>query len=114
MLNSAIVIGTLMLGVAKILGSAVAGRGYPRYTLYAGAITVPITLALYFALIPSLHAWGAAIASSVSYALTALVFLMYFRRATAVGFREAFLPRTEDVADYVALVRLARHRVGAR
>ena len=60
-----------MLGVAKILSSAIVGRGYPRYTLYTGAITVPITLALYFGLIPPFHAWGAAIASSVSYALTA-------------------------------------------
>jgi O-antigen/teichoic acid export membrane protein len=104
--------GTLMLGVAKILNSAIVGRGYPRYTLYTGAITVPITLSLYFGLIPPLHAWGAAIASSVSYALTGLVVLMYFRRVTAVGLREAFLPRVGDVADYVDLVRLVRHRAG--
>jgi len=104
--------GTLMLGVAKILSSGIVGRGYPRYTLYAGAITVPITLALYFGLIPPFHAWGAAIASSVSYGLTGLVLLMYFRRATAVGLREAFVPRTEDVADYVDLLRLVRHRAG--
>jgi hypothetical protein len=37
---------------------------------------------------------------------------MYFRRATAVGLREAFVPRTEDVADYVDLLRLVRHRAG--
>jgi O-antigen/teichoic acid export membrane protein len=106
--------GTLMLGVAKILSSAIVGRGYPRYTLYTGAITVPITLALYFGLIPQFDAWGAAIASSVSYGLTSLVLVVYFRRATAVALREAFVPRTADVADYVALVRLVRHRAGTR
>ena len=106
--------GTLVLGVAKILSSGIVGRGYPRYTLYTGAITVPITLALYFGLIPPLHAWGAAIASSVSYAVTGLVVLIYFRRATTVELREAFLPRAEDVADYVALLRLVRHRAGTR
>ena len=106
--------GTLMLGVAKILTSAIAGRGFPRYTLYTGAISVPITLALYFGLIPPFHAWGAAIGSSVSYALTSLIVLMYFRRATNVGLREAFLPRTEDLADYADLVRLARHRASTR
>jgi O-antigen/teichoic acid export membrane protein len=104
--------GTLMLGVAKILSSGIVGRGYPRYTLYTGAITVPITLALYFGLIPTLHAWGAAVASSVSYGLTSLFLLLYFRRATTVGFREAFVPRSEDVADYADLIRLARHRSG--
>ena len=40
--------------------------------LYSGAISVPITLALYFGLIPPFHAWGAAVGSSVSYGLTGL------------------------------------------
>ena len=60
----------LVLGVAKILSSAIAGRGYPRYTLYVGAISAPLTLALYFTLIPPFDAWGAAVASAVSYVLT--------------------------------------------
>jgi O-antigen/teichoic acid export membrane protein len=102
--------GTLILGVAKILTSAIVGRGFPRYTLYTGAISVPITLALYFGLIPPFHAWGAAIASSISYALTSLVVLLYFRRVTAVGLRDAFVPRAEDIADYAGLVRHVRHR----
>jgi O-antigen/teichoic acid export membrane protein len=44
--------GVLLLGIGKILSSAIAGRGYPRYALYASAISMPLTLALYFALIP--------------------------------------------------------------
>jgi O-antigen/teichoic acid export membrane protein len=102
--------GTLMLGVAKILTSATAGRGYPRYSLYTGAISVPVTLALYFGLIPSGHAWGAAIGSSGSYGFTALITLGFFRRVTALGLREAFVPRAEDFADYRGLVRLALAR----
>ena len=102
--------GTLMLGVAKILTSAIAGRGYPRYSLYTGAISVPATLALYFGLIPSLHAWGAAIGSSVSYGFTALITLGFFRRVTRLGLREAFVPRAEDVADYGGLMRLLMPR----
>jgi O-antigen/teichoic acid export membrane protein len=100
--------GVLMIGVGKILSSAIAGRGYPRYTLYYGAISVPITLALYFALIPKYDAWGAAIASSLSYGITALLALFFFRRVTTIGLREAFLPRSEDLADYAGLARLAR------
>jgi O-antigen/teichoic acid export membrane protein len=106
--------GTLMFGVAKILSSAIAGRGFPRYTLYAGAISAPVTLALYFGLIPALHAWGAAIGSSLSYGLTALVTLVFFRRVTALGVREAFVPRAEDLADYGGLVRLGLARWPAR
>jgi O-antigen/teichoic acid export membrane protein len=100
--------GTLMLGVAKILTSATTGRGFPRYLLYSGAISTPLTLALYFGLIPVLDAWGAAIASSISYGLTALITLGFFRRVTALGLREAFVPTAADVADYGGLVGLVR------
>jgi O-antigen/teichoic acid export membrane protein len=100
--------GVLMIGVAKVLSSAISGRGYPRYTLYFGAISVPLTLALYFTLIPAFHAWGAAIGSSLSYGITALLALAFFRRVTPIGLREAFVPRVEDVADYGGLARLAR------
>jgi O-antigen/teichoic acid export membrane protein len=100
--------GVLLLGIAKVLSSAIAGRGHPRYALYGGAISVPLTLALYFALIPPFHAWGAAAASSASYALTALLTLFFFRRVTRMGLRAIFVPRVEDLADYGELVRLAR------
>jgi O-antigen/teichoic acid export membrane protein len=100
--------GVLLLGISKVLSYAISGRGYPRYVLYVGAITVPLTLALYFALIPPFHAWGAAAASLVSYTATTALMLFFFRRVTRIGVRGAFVPRPEDFADYVALVRLAR------
>jgi O-antigen/teichoic acid export membrane protein len=100
--------GVLLLGIGKVLSSGIAGRGYPRYALYAGAITTPLTLALYFGLIPPFEAWGAATASSISYAFSALLGLAFFRRVTRIGLREAFVPRAEDIADYGGLLRLAR------
>jgi O-antigen/teichoic acid export membrane protein len=100
--------GVLLLGIGKVLSSAIAGRGYPRYVLYSGAISMPITLALYLTLIPVFDAWGAAIASSISYSLTALLTLIFFLRVTPIRLREAFVPRAEDVADYGSLARLAR------
>jgi O-antigen/teichoic acid export membrane protein len=100
--------GVLLLGIAKVLSSAIAGRGYPRYTLYIGAISAPVTLALYFPLIKAFHEWGAAAASAISYGLTALLALAFFRRVTGIGLREAFVPRAEDLADYGGLARLAQ------
>jgi O-antigen/teichoic acid export membrane protein len=100
--------GTLLFGVGKILSSAITGRGYPRYALYGSGITAALSLALYFGLIPSFRAWGAAVASSLTYALGALLLFFFFRRVTAIGVRQAFLPRSEDVADYGGLFRLAR------
>src|SRR5206468_5982677 len=88
--------GVLLLGIGKVLSSAIVGRGYPRYSLWIAAVVMPVTLVLYFTLIPALDAWGAATASSVSYGLTALLTLVFFQRVTGVGMREALLPRAED------------------
>jgi O-antigen/teichoic acid export membrane protein len=103
--------GVLLLGVGKIVGAAVTGRGYPRYALYGVAITVPVTLALYLGLIPPFHQWGAAIASSVSYAFGALVGLVFFRRISTIRFRRAFVPTRGDLGDYRTAAALARSRL---
>ena len=100
--------GTLMLGVAKVLGSVVTGRGFPRYALYSSLVQAFAALALYFGLIPIFHAWGAAIGSSLSYAFGTVVSLVFVKKVTAIGFRQAFVPRADDVADYGGLMRLAR------
>src|SRR5262249_48254574 len=67
--------GVLLLGIGKVLTSAIAGRGYPRYMLYSGLASALVTLGLYFALIPPFHAWGAAIGSSISYGLMSVLWL---------------------------------------
>jgi O-antigen/teichoic acid export membrane protein len=100
--------GVLLLGVGKVLSSAIAGRGYPRYMLYCGAISSALTLVLYFTLIPAFHEWGAAIGSSFSYGVTALLWLIFFRHVTRISLRDSLVPRSEDVADYGGLARLAR------
>jgi O-antigen/teichoic acid export membrane protein len=100
--------GTLLVGVGKILGSAVTGRGYPRYALFGSGASALAALALYFGLIPPFHAWGAAAASSLVYAFGACLGIYFFHRVTAVGVRDAFVPRADDVGDYVGLMRLAR------
>jgi O-antigen/teichoic acid export membrane protein len=100
--------GVLLLGIGKVLSSGIAGRGYPRYTLYITAITTPLTLALYFGLIPAFGAWGAAASSSASYSFSALLALIYFRRVTRMRMRSLLVPLGDDVADYAGLARLAR------
>jgi O-antigen/teichoic acid export membrane protein len=104
--------GVLLLGIAKILSAAIAGRGEPRYTLYATLISTPVTVGLYFALIPLAGARGAAVASAISYGLTSLVTYVYFRRVADLGIRRAFVPGREDLADYRLAATLARQKLG--
>lgn len=100
--------GVLAIGIAKSISAVLAGRGLPRYGLYNSLITVPITLALYLTLIPWLHASGAAIASSVSYLLSAALATVYFRRATAISLREAMVPSRSELVDYLDALQAAR------
>lgn len=106
--------GTLMLGIGKVLSSGVAGRGYPRYAFYSAAISASLTCALYFGLIPTYHAWGAAIGSSISYGFTALLALYFFRKVSRIPARALFLPSTDDVADYRRLVSSVRASLAGR
>jgi O-antigen/teichoic acid export membrane protein len=107
--------GVLALGVGKVLGSVVAGRGKPRYNLYTGALSAVITLGLYFALIPPYGDWGAAIASSISYLTTTVIACVFFKRVVGVPLRDALIPTTADLRNYPeALHALRAHLRGRR
>jgi O-antigen/teichoic acid export membrane protein len=69
---------------------------------------MPLTLGLYFLLIPSYDEWGAAVASSISYALSAVLGFVFFHRVTGIGLRRALVPLSEDIADYGGLFEVAR------
>jgi O-antigen/teichoic acid export membrane protein len=92
--------GVLIASVAKVVSPVVAGRGHPIYLVYNVLITVPVTVALYFVMIPSLGATGAAIASSASYTLTTVLAMYFYRRVTGNSIRGALLPTAADVREY--------------
>ena len=102
--------GVTIAGIAKIASAITSGRGFPRYALYTGSISVPITLALYLVLIPAFQATGAAAASSVSYVLTTVVTVAYFKRATSIPLRSALIPSRSDLDDYTSALHSMRPR----
>ena len=102
--------GVLALGVGKVLGSVVAGRGAPRYNLYTAAVVAAITLVLYFTLIPAYGEWGAAAASSISYFATAVISAVFFRRVLGIPLTTALIPTGADLRNYPeALAALRAH-----
>jgi O-antigen/teichoic acid export membrane protein len=92
--------GVLALSIAKVVSAVVTGRGFPHYAVYNVLITLPVTLGLYFTLIPPFEASGAAVASSVSYTLTTVVTLYFYRRATGASVRAAVIPTVAEVREY--------------
>jgi len=106
--------GVLALGVGKVLGSVVGGRGKPRYMMYSAILGAAVTLVLYFVLIPAYHEWGAAGASCVSYLLTTVIVAGYFRRVTRIPLRTALVPTLADVRNYREALEALRAHLRSR
>lgn len=106
--------GVLGLSLAKALSAVTTGRGKPEYALWTTAVTVPLTIALYAALIPSFGGYGAAAGSTVSYLASTALALFWFRRATGIPFTVALVPSRRELADYRFALIGARERLRAR
>lgn len=110
-LGAILIPGVAALGVGKVISSVVAGRGFPRYGVFATLVTAPVTVGLYFALIPALHAKGAAIASTASYLLTTVLSLIFLKRATTLRLRKALIPTRSDLREVGRAIRAVQTMV---
>ena len=101
--------GAAAIGVGTVLAATVVGRGKPVYSLYIAFITTPITIAMYATMIPWLHATGAALASTLSYLGSFLLFCFFYRRVTNRRVLPLLVPTRSEFADLRALCRAASH-----
>ena len=99
--------GAALLGIANVLMTTVVGRGRPGYSLAGALVSTPVTVALYVLVIPPFGARGAAVASTVSYALSFVLSTYFFRRATGVRVTSCLVPTRDELADYARLWRSA-------
>jgi O-antigen/teichoic acid export membrane protein len=100
--------GIVVFSVANVLAAYMAGIGKPRLNLLVSGVSLIVTIALDLALIPKLNIVGAAIASTVSYSLGALLLIVFFIRETGAPLREVLLPTAEDVKILLSVARLRR------
>jgi len=100
--------GAIGLGFATIFYSALAGRGHPEYALTTGLIVAPLSVGLYFLLIPPYGATGGAIASSISYCGSAVLAAYYIRRVTGQPVFRRLVPDSSQFRDYRALLSRIR------
>lgn len=70
--------GVVLLGGAKVLTNEIAGRGYPHYNSMNAGFALLLTVILDLILIPRYGALGAAIASSIAYAVIFLAAIMFY------------------------------------
>ncbi len=87
--------GVLIYNISLILGHYFSGIGKYYVNTIASSIGLVVSLVLFITLIPPYVTFGAGIATSISYAVTSLVVMIFFLREANIGGR-AFLPNKED------------------
>ena len=83
--------------IHKVLGSSLSAHGMPQATLYAGLVSLPLTVGLNLLMIPRWEITGAAIASNIAYAVNAAVILSLFVHASKLSLRKILLFNGSDI-----------------
>jgi O-antigen/teichoic acid export membrane protein len=91
--------GAAAIAVSSVLAATVVGRGKPVYSLYVALVITPLTIVLYAIVIPWLEADGAAIASTVSYLGTFLLWCVLYGRATGRSVFPLLVPTRSELRD---------------
>ena len=101
--------GVYLIGLESVLVQHFNATGLPVAVPLFWAATLLVNVALTFALVPALGARGAALASSVSYALIFALVALYFRARTHRRLSEAFILRGAELGKLLDLMKTRRH-----
>lgn len=114
--------GIFTLSLAKVFTADFFSRGKPQYAMWVSITSLVLNVALNLILIPS--SWtighlpiggmnGAAIASSISYTFSFLMFLYFYIRESGERSRDIFLPKRSDFELISSFIRAAWLRAGS-
>lgn len=96
--------GVALLGIAGVMSASYVGRGHPIFGLYSALVVTPATMVLYALLIPAHGATGAALASSLSFGLSFVLAVFFYRVAVGEPVWRRMIPTWSEVRDYIQLV----------
>jgi O-antigen/teichoic acid export membrane protein len=113
--------GIFTLSLAKVFTADFFSRGKPQYAMWVSITSLVLNVGINFILIPS--SWyigtlpisgmnGAAIASSISYTFSFLMFLYFYIRESGERSRDIFIPKKSDFEMIWMYVRAAWQKVG--
>lgn len=102
--------GIVFLNTTKILSNDIAGRGKPHINVYQSAIALSFNIVANIILIPKLGASGAALSSTISYSLLAILTIFAYRRITNIPWQELILLQRVDFLRMKSIVTLAFSR----
>ncbi|MFC4025137.1 flippase [Oceanobacillus longus] len=107
--------GVIAMVVFKILNADLAGRGYPLFALRVYLFALVINMILNFTLIPNFGIEGAAVASTISYTIGALLFSLEYTKQSNIKYSDLFIMKNSDIklimsSLYKILDKLKRRR----
>lgn len=103
-----LLVGAVFSGVSIVLGAGLAGSGRPGLFSAAQAFGVVVTVVAMLLLAPRYGGIGAAAASSITYAATALVTILIYTRVASVACSDILRPARGDLAPFLRLARRLR------
>jgi O-antigen/teichoic acid export membrane protein len=86
----------MLFTIHKVLTSSLAANGNPQASLYAGLISLPVTVGLNLLLVPAWGIKGAAVASDIAYAINSTAVLAMFLRASRLPLRTVLVFNSQD------------------
>ncbi|MCK4236664.1 MAG: flippase [Candidatus Krumholzibacteria bacterium] len=89
--------GIFTASLARVISSDLLARGYPRVIMWGGVAGVLSNVGLNVVLIPRFGVSGAALATTISYTLNAVVVIAAFVNITGVSPRVILVPGTADI-----------------
>ena len=105
--------GIVLLSVGKLLATHLSGRGHPEVGTYAAAVALIATVTLDFLLIPQYGLTGAAIASTISYTVSALMIFSIFLYHSKMSAAEVLLIHRRDISLIVQRLKVFLYRKGS-
>jgi len=103
--------GIVLLNTVRVLANDIAGRGLPEINLLQSAIALAVNIIANLILIPLFAARGAALASTISYSVLAILTLRVYCRLTKVPWLSIYLPNRTDLAYLLKVWGIALKRL---
>lgn len=97
--------GVFLLTINKVLNQDMAGRGKPWISLKAMIPALFFNIVLNFFLIPIYGAKGAACASTISYSVAAILFLVFYSKQVSIPIRTILSYKKSDFDPIIQLIK---------
>jgi O-antigen/teichoic acid export membrane protein len=100
--------GVVVFSISQVLSNEITGRGKPIVSTIGAGVSLAVNIPLNILLIPRMGISGAALASTISYTVGALVLLVVFLRISKNSWVDTLLLKREDLKIYRSALSTAR------